>query len=147
MMSSADTAPPVAVTGTRSAWAHRTDCICGRLQPTRDRGVSALLRPSDRPATSAVAPTKSAGCGLRGLRLATWNVRSLGNKFLDVANITHDLGILVFNESWHSSSSDVPVRESPTGLIVLRPATCDRWGTGGTGSEPRRYRYLFKRRS
>src|SRR6218665_2065495 len=84
-------------------------------RPARYRVFPAPSRPTAPPV--AVAAVGSGG-GLCGLKLATWNVQSLGNKFLDVANtiVAHDLDILVVTESWHSSSADVPVlRAAPPG--------------------------------
>ena len=51
-------------------------------------------RPLDQPTAPPVAVARSGG-GLCGLKLATWNVQSLGNKFLDVAKtiVAHDLDI------------------------------------------------------
>src|SRR6218665_478353 len=67
--------------------------------PARDRVVPAPSRPLDQPTAPPVA-VRSGG-GLCGLKLATWNVQSLGNKFLDIANtiVAHDLDILVVTES------------------------------------------------
>ena len=69
-------------------------------RPARDRVVPAPSRPLDRPTSPPVAVAGSGG-GLCGLKLATWNVQSLGNKFMDVANtiVAHDLDILVVTES------------------------------------------------
>src|SRR6218665_1047381 len=69
-------------------------------RPARDRVVPAPSRPT-APPVAAVAVAVGSGGGLSGLKLATWNVQSLGNKFLDVANtiVAHDLDILVVTES------------------------------------------------
>src|SRR6218665_268669 len=84
-------------------------------RPARDRVVPAPSRPTAPPVAVAVG----SGGGLCGLKLATWNVQSLGNKFLDVANaiIAHDLDILVVTESWHSSSAGVT--SCAAGILVL----------------------------
>src|SRR5688572_30600389 len=49
-----------------------------------------------------------------GVRLATWNVHSLGNKFVSIADtiLSNDLDLLLVTESWHRSSLDVAVRRS-----------------------------------
>src|SRR6218665_509628 len=57
-------------------------------RPARDRVVPAPSRPTAPPVAVAAVAVGSGG-GLCGLKLATWNVQSLGNKFLDVANTMH----------------------------------------------------------
>src|SRR6218665_1068565 len=119
-------------------------------RPARDRVVPVPSRPLDRPTAPPVTVAAvGSGGGLCGLKLAAWNVQSLGNKFLDVANtiVAHDLDILVVTESWHSSSADVPVlRAAPPGYSFcdLPREAEETEEAGGAGvTEPRRNRRLF----
>src|SRR6218665_981984 len=49
-----------------------------------------------------------------GIRFATWNIHSLGNKHVAVADtvVASNLDILVITESWHRQSTDVALRHS-----------------------------------
>ena len=46
---------------------------------------------------------------LNGVWLATWNIHSLGKKYLAVADtiLAHNMDLLVVTESWHRSPTDV----------------------------------------
>ena len=65
--------------------------------------------------------SKKAGSG-RNLRLATYNARSLGNKFSAVSELIADLewDILALTKSWHRDSGDVPMlRSIPVGYRAI----------------------------
>ena len=58
---------------------------------------------------------------LPGLRMATWNARSLTDKFAYVAHtlLERQLDLLAVTESWHRCSDDVPVlRAAPPGYTI-----------------------------
>src|SRR6218665_2277898 len=67
-----------------------------------------------------------------GIRLATWNIHSLRNKYHAVAAVlTDSIDLLVITESWHQSSTDVAVRRSaPPGYSTV---DCPRPGCGVDG--------------
>ena len=66
----------------------------------------------------------------RGIRLATWNIHSLRNKYHAVAD-TVLADSLVVTESWHQSSTDVAARRSaPQGYSTI---DCPRPGCGVDG--------------
>ena len=79
-------------------------------------GTSSCYRPNSS-SPSAASPSSSTG-----LRIATWNIRSLRTKYLAVSDAitAYDLDLLAVTESWHSSPSDVSVRRStPPGYSLL----------------------------
>src|SRR6218665_3113811 len=74
-----------------------------------------------------------------GIRLATWNIHSLRNKYHAVADtvLADSIDLLVITESWHQSSTDVAVRRFASRAILLstaldRPGCVvdGRWGGG-----------------
>src|SRR6218665_2753963 len=99
------------------------------LEPSRP---SASCPPPSAPPSSPSAPSSSPSeppsppstSDSSNIRLATWNIYSLRNKYLAVADtvLESSIDILVLTESWHRSSSDVAVRRSaPPGYSVVDP--------------------------
>lgn len=107
--------------------------------PANQRAIwssSVQDRPSTPPATPTnFSHTKFTSCNRWGLRMATWNVWSLSNKFSSISLLTyllnkfievahtiiaHNLDILTITESWHSTSSDVSVCQA-----ALPSCSCD----------------------
>jgi exonuclease III len=104
--------------------------LCGIWRPAVGRRRASRLPPPSSPAGLSLRddrplePTTSPPPALiddsctpappNGLRLATWNVHSLGNKYVAVADtiLSEGLDLLLVTESWHSSSTDVAVRRS-----------------------------------
>src|SRR6218665_1995472 len=73
-----------------------------------------------------------------GIRLATWNIHSLRNKYHAVADtvLADSIDLLVVTESWHQSSTGVAVRRcAPQGYSTIdsprpRCGVDGRWGGG-----------------
>src|SRR6218665_3713482 len=76
-------------------------------------GSPALTTQPDH-SSSPRPPIPSSPSPVGGIRFATWNIHSLGNKYLAVADtvIASNLDILVITESWHRQSTDVALRRS-----------------------------------
>src|SRR5678816_4022152 len=70
---------------------------------------ASLTRP---PLSSSSSSSPSSASN--GFRLATWNIRSLRNKYVAVEDTIQscNLDLLVITETWHRLPSDVAVRRS-----------------------------------
>ena len=101
-----------------------------QLAHDRDRVHPYPSQPTTPP-TSPSIPTPS------GVRLATWNIRSLRSKYLAVADTiqSNNIDLLVITESWHRSSTDVALcRSTPPDFSFIdrpRPGALDMDSRGG----------------
>ena len=92
----------------------------------------AYTRCREKPAEPIISPSIGLPAPLlNGVRLATWNIHSLGKKCLAVADtiLAYNMDLIVVTESWHRSPTDVAVRHSsPPGFSFVgrpRPGALD----------------------
>ena len=91
-------------------------------ETTKPRDVVNADPISHFPATNAPRARRSKCKQQHTLKLATYNIRSLGNKFSSISEFITDgeLDLAVITETWHASQDDVSVRRSiPPGYRIV----------------------------